>query len=87
MALNMASEIVKVDDKGRVLIPEDIREAGGIEPGAPLQVVNLGRGMLVLRKIELPSKEEILKICRETRRGVYKERVEPWLKEVQRSRK
>lgn len=76
----MASEVVKMDDKGRVLIPEDIREAGGIEPGAPLQIVDLGKGMLVLRKLKLPSKEEILKICRETRREVYKERVESWLK-------
>lgn len=87
MVSDMASEVVKVDDKGRVLIPEDIREAGGIEPGAPLQVVDLGRGMLVLRKLELPSKEEILKICRETRRKVYRERVEPWLKETLKSRK
>lgn len=87
MVLGMASEVVKVDDKGRVLIPEDIREAGGIEPGAPLQVVDLGKGMFVLRKLELPSKEEILKICRETRRRVYKERVEPWLKETLKSRK
>ena len=82
MVSSMASEVVKVDDKGRVLIPEDIREAGGIEPGAPLQVVDLGKGMFVLRKLELPSKEEILRICRETRRKVYKERVEPWLREI-----
>lgn len=87
MVSNMASEVVKVDDKGRVLIPEDIREAGGIEPGAPLQVVNLGNGTLVIRKLELPSKEEILKICREKRREVYKEKVEPWLKELLRRRK
>ena len=83
----MASEVVKVDGKGRVLIPEQMRVAAGIEPGVPLQVVDFGRGTLVLRKLELPSKEEILKICRETRRRVYKEKVEPWVKEVLRSRK
>lgn len=82
MVSNMASEVVKVDDKGRVLIPEDIREAGEIEPGDPLQIVGLGKGVFVLRKLELPSREEILKICREARREVYKEKVEPWLKEV-----
>ncbi len=87
MVLNMASEIVKVDSKGRVLIPEDIREAREIEPGTPLQVVDLGKGILVLRKLELPSKEEILKICRETRREVYKEKVKPWLREMLKSRK
>ena len=87
MVSNMASEVVKVDDKGRVLIPEDIRDAEEIEPGVPLQVVDLGKGMLVLRKLELPSKEEILKICRETRREVYKEKVKPWLKEMLKSHK
>ena len=83
----MATEVVKVDDKGRVLIPEEIRDAEGIEPGAQLQVMNLGKGMLMLRKLELPSKEEIIKICKDTRHEIYKEKVEPWLKEMLRSRK
>ena len=83
----MASEVIKVDNKGRVLIPEGIRDAEGIEPGVPLQVVDLGKGMLVLRKLELPSKEEILGICRETRSETYKKRVEPWLKEALKGRK
>lgn len=81
----MAAEVVKMDDKGRVLIPEGIRGAEGIEPGTPLQVVNLGGGVLVLRKIELPSREEIIKMCREVRRDVYKRKVEPWLKEALKS--
>lgn len=80
MVSSMASEVVKVDGKGRVLIPEGIRDSGGIEPGAPLQVTDLGKGILVLRRLELPSREGILKICRETRRELFKERVEPWLK-------
>ena len=79
---NVATEVVKVDDKGRVLIPEEIRDAGGIKPGVQLQVVDLGRGVLVLRKLELPSREEILRICKEVRREIYKKKVEPWLKEV-----
>ena len=83
----MVTEVVKVDDKGRVLIPEEIRDVGGIKPGAPLQVVDLGRGMLVLRKLELPSKEEILRICKEVRREIYKKEVEPWLKEVLKGKK
>lgn len=83
----MASEVVKVDDKGRVLIPEDIRDGEGIKSGVPLQVVNIGKGVIVLRKLELPSREEILKICRKTRREIYKERVDPWLKEVLKSRR
>jgi len=81
----MAAEVVKMDDKGRVLIPEEIRGAEGIEPGAPLQVVNLGGGVLVLRKVELPSREEIIKMCREVRRDIYKREVEPWLKKAMKS--
>lgn len=81
----MASEVIKVDSKGRVLIPEDIRDAGGITPGAPVQILDLGKGTFVLRKLELPSKEEILKICREVRYGVYKKEVVPWLKEARKS--
>jgi len=77
----MAAEVVKVDEKGRVLIPEEIRDAEGIEPGAPLQVVDIG-GLIVLRKVELPSREEIIKMCREVRRDVYKREVEPWLKKA-----
>jgi AbrB family looped-hinge helix DNA binding protein len=77
----MAAEVVKVDDKGRVLIPEEIRDAEGIEPGAPLQVVDVG-GLIVLRKVELPSREEIIKMCREVRRDVYRSEVEPWLKKA-----
>lgn len=83
----MASEVVKVDNKGRVLIPENIRDEEGIESGVPLQVVDIGKGVIVLRKLELPSTEEILRICRKTRREIYKERVEPWLKEVLKSRR
>jgi len=77
----MVAEVVKVDGKGRILIPEEIRDAEGIEPGAPLQVVDLG-GLIVLRKAELPSREEIIKMCREVRRDVYKREVEPWLKKA-----
>jgi len=77
----MAAEVVKVDEKGRVLIPEEIRDAEGIEPGAPLQVVDVG-GLIVLRKVELPSREDIIKMCREVRRDVYKREVEPWLKKA-----
>lgn len=80
----MAAEVVKVDEKGRVLIPEEIRDAEGIEPGAPLQVVDIG-GLIVLRKVELPSREEIIKMCREVRRDVYKREVEPWLKKALKS--
>ena len=83
----MASEVVKVDDKGRMLIPEEIRAAEGIGPGAALQVMDIGKGVLVLKKLNLPSKEEILKMCREVRREIYKKEVEPWLREVLKGQK
>lgn len=86
MVSDVVSEIVKVDSKGRVLIPEGVRDAEGLEPGELLQVVDLGKGVFVLRKLELPSKEEVLKTCREVRREIYRKKVEPWLKEALRSK-
>ncbi len=83
----MVSEVIKVDDKGRMLIPEEIRDVEKIGPGTTLQVVDIGKGVLVLRKLELPSKEEILKTCKEVRREIYKKEVEPWLKKVLKGRK
>lgn len=85
MVSGMTSEVVKVDSKGRVLIPEGVRSAEGLEPGEMLQVVDLGKGVFVLRKLELPSREDVLKTCREVRREVYRKKVEPWLKKALRS--
>jgi len=34
------------------------------------------------REIELPSREEIIKMCREVRRDIYRREVEPWLKKA-----
>lgn len=83
----MVTEVVKVDSKGRVLIPEGMREAEGIKPGAPIQVVDLGGGVLAVRKLELPSREDILKICKETRRDIYEKRVKPWLEKALKPKK
>jgi len=37
---------------------------------------------MALDKREPPSREEIIKMCREVRRDVYRKKVEPWLKEA-----
>jgi len=34
------------------------------------------------RETELPSRKDIIRICREVRRDVYRKKVEPWLKET-----
>jgi len=34
------------------------------------------------RETELPSRKEIIKMCREVRRDIYKREVEPWLKKA-----
>lgn len=87
MVSQVVSEIVKVDDKGRVLIPDKIRKMGKIGPGTVLQIVDLRKDIFALRKLELPSREEILKTCRKVRREIYKKEVEPWLRKMLKGRK
>jgi AbrB family looped-hinge helix DNA binding protein len=45
----------KVDDKGRVVLPNDLRRRLGINPGDEFAVNELGPDAIVLKKIDLKS--------------------------------
>ncbi len=66
--------ITRVDAKGRVLIPREVREAAGIKPGSRVKVSVGGRGVVVIRLVERDPSEELAEILgdftldRETRR-------------------
>ena len=45
----------KVDDKGRVVLPNDLRRRLGINPGDEFAVDELGPDAIVLKKIDLKS--------------------------------
>lgn len=64
--------LVQPNQKGQIVIPKKIRDSLGIEPGAVLNVVQLGNGIRitpiqeVIPKEKKISREEYLKILEKT---------------------
>jgi len=56
----MTVETVKMSSKGQIVIPLDVREELHAHAGTVFAVVG-GRDTIILKKIETPSKEELLK--------------------------
>lgn len=57
----------KMSSRGQVVIPEEVRNALGLEPGS--QFVVVGRGdVVVLKKVTPPSMSDFNGILREARR-------------------
>ncbi len=56
----MSIETVKMSSKGQVVIPQHIRESLQIEEGSILAVVE-GSESVMLKKIEMPSKDDLIK--------------------------
>lgn len=57
----------KMSSKGQVVIPEEIREALDLGPGAQFVVVGQD-DVVILKRISLPSMSEFDEILREARR-------------------
>ena len=55
----MAVEMVKMSSKGQIVIPQDIRENICASEGTMFAVVS-GRDSIVLKKVALPSKDELI---------------------------
>lgn len=55
----MAVEMVKMSSKGQIVIPQDIRAEICATEGTMFAVVS-GRDSIVLKKVTLPSKEELI---------------------------
>jgi AbrB family looped-hinge helix DNA binding protein len=55
----MAIETVKMSSKGQIVIPQDIRQAIGADEGTVFAITS-SDDALVLKKINIPSKEELL---------------------------
>lgn len=53
-------ETVKMSSKGQIVIPQNIREMTHSSEGSVFAVVG-SRDTIILKKIQTPSKEEILK--------------------------
>ena len=56
----MTVETIKMSSKGQIVIPQNIREAIGAEEGTVFAVTN-AEDALFLKKISVPSKDELIK--------------------------
>ncbi len=53
------AEITRVSTKGQVVLPQEMREALGIQPSDALQVEQAG-DLIILKKVELKSLKDEL---------------------------
>ena len=60
----MAVEMVKMSSKGQIVIPQNIRAEICASEGTMFAVVS-GRDSIVLKKVAIPSKEELICELRE----------------------
>jgi len=73
-------EVVVVDEKGRVVIPREVRERLGLSKGSRLLLVELSGDTIVLRKLDV--KRVLEAIAREVReKGIDLEKVEREIEE------
>ncbi len=56
----MSAEIIKMSSRGQIVIPQDIREEMQASEGTIFSVVS-SKGAIILKKILIPSKEELIK--------------------------
>lgn len=55
--LNMVEEIVKMSEKGQLVVPKEIREAAGFDPGTRFVAVPIEDGV-VFKQIDLDLRKE-----------------------------
>lgn len=45
--------LTKIDERGRILLPKEIREEMNLKPGEEIFAVNAGRDTILLRKVNI----------------------------------
>jgi len=61
----MSAVTVRVDSKGRITLPKEIREKYGLTPGSRVLVEASGRGEILIRLIEKDPSEELAELLGE----------------------
>ena len=56
----MATETIKMSSRGQIVIPQDIREELKVSEGTLFSVVS-AKDAIILKKIAMPSKEDLIK--------------------------
>ena len=57
--------IVKMDSKGRITLPKEIREKAGIKPGSKLIIYVKGKGEVLVKLAEKNPSEQLAEILGE----------------------
>lgn len=60
MGVKMVTETVRMSSKGQIVIPADIREELDVGEGSIFAVIG-SKDSLILKKIGMPSKEQLIK--------------------------
>ncbi|MDK2907941.1 MAG: hypothetical protein PWQ87_399 [Candidatus Woesearchaeota archaeon] len=60
----MAVEMIKMSSKGQIVIPKDIRTEICASEGTMFAVVS-GRDSIILKKVAMPSKEDLIRELKE----------------------
>ncbi len=47
--------VTKLDDKGRILLPNDLRRKANLKEGDEFAIDSLGEGIFIIKKIDLRS--------------------------------
>jgi AbrB family looped-hinge helix DNA binding protein len=70
--------VTKLDDKGRILLPSDLRQKANLREGDEFAIDSLGEGTFIVKKINLRSllEEAILKA-----KGIDHDKVEREIEE------
>lgn len=69
--------VTKLDDKGRILLPSEIRKAEKLKEGDEFAVDSLGEGVFIIKKIDLRSLlEEAIEKAKGIDHGKVKREIE-----------
>jgi AbrB family looped-hinge helix DNA binding protein len=66
----------KLSSKGQVVIPEEIRNALGLEPGERFIVLSDG-DVVILKRIDAPARSEVRKLAAKVRGAARRAGVKP----------
>jgi AbrB family looped-hinge helix DNA binding protein len=70
--------VTKLDDKGRILLPSDLRQKANLREGDEFAIDSLGEGTFIVKKIDLRS---LLEEAIEKAKGIDHKKVEREIEE------
>jgi AbrB family looped-hinge helix DNA binding protein len=70
--------VTKLDDKGRILLPSDLRHKANLKEGDEFAIDTLGEGTFIVKKIDLRS---LLEEAIEKAKGIDHDRIEREIEE------